>query len=49
MSGYPTLCEVCGQRRTCNDAGECHECEQRARDEDDNQDERFATETAEFE
>lgn len=25
---YPTKCSNCGQKRTCNDAGLCHECQQ---------------------
>jgi hypothetical protein len=25
---YPEKCDSCGQPRTCNDAGLCHECQQ---------------------
>jgi len=32
LNGYPETCDVCGKRRTCNSAGECHECEQAAWD-----------------
>ena len=28
INGYPEICDSCNQRRTCNDAGLCHECQQ---------------------
>jgi hypothetical protein len=28
LNGYPEQCDVCGLKRTCNDAGLCHECQQ---------------------
>lgn len=27
LNGYPEKCEICGRKRTCNDAGICHECQ----------------------
>jgi len=32
INGYPEKCDVCGQKRTCNDAGLCHECWQNEQD-----------------
>ena len=32
VNGYPEVCTDCGKRRTCNDAGMCHECAQAARE-----------------
>lgn len=28
LNNYPETCEDCGQERTCNGAGLCHECQQ---------------------
>lgn len=45
LNGYPEVCDNCDQRRTCNDAGYCHECEQAFREAnpiDPDTDERFA-------
>jgi len=29
INGYPEVCHDCGRRRTCDSAGQCHECRQR--------------------
>lgn len=32
LNGYPEICVICGRKRTCDDAGLCHECDQTERD-----------------
>jgi hypothetical protein len=36
INGYPEVCDSCGQKRTCNGIGLCHECDQLEQDAADN-------------